>query len=512
MPERAVRLAGTTPMPTLLLAGVVLLAIACGAAMPFYAELMDGSVSRMAVLPALAALGILLVYDRKVLMILIISLRASGDVFFDATRISLGGAQIGIGGVVNAFVILLAVLLVAETPKKLPALALRAWAPFLALALYGALSSPVRADAIRLWLSCVSNWAVFVSAFYLISQRAEVDKCLRLVVWSSAFPVCYALGDLVLHAGQVGTDLYRLQSTFAHPNIFAFYLTTIIVVMFYLHKTPAPAPARARTVAVNLFMAGYLLLLLALLLMTKTRNAWIATALWFFAYGVLFQRRYLLYLLAAPLLAMLVPGIAERLADLGQGNEVITYARLNSFAWRLYAWRSALGWMEPMHYLLGYGLLSFLEYSTIFFPLANTTGSGAHNVYVQLLFELGVAGLCSYVWLYWGVARTLVGLVKGAPLLAFCILGILVQYLLSSCADNMLAYLSFNWYLWFVLGAGCALATSTNPIKKLSTKLSTKPGTKVSTNADIGAGAAGKHVRSASGAAAAASFGSGRRA
>jgi hypothetical protein len=38
-----------------------------------------------------------------------------------------------------------------------------------------------------------------------------------------------------------------------------------------------------------------------------------------------------------------------------------------------------------------------------------------------------------------------------------------LQYLAVSASDNMAAYLAFNWYFWFVAGAGCALLAHAAP-------------------------------------------------
>lgn len=36
----------------------------------------------------------------------------------------------------------------------------------------------------------------------------------------------------------------------------------------------------------------------------------------------------------------------------------------------------------------------------------------------------------------------------------------LLEYLVVSYSDNMLDYLAFNWYFWFVMGTACAVAVA----------------------------------------------------
>ena len=41
----------------------------------------------------------------------------------------------------------------------------------------------------------------------------------------------------------------------------------------------------------------------------------------------------------------------------------------------------------------------------------------------------------------------------------FTLVFAMVEFLVVAAADNMLDYLSFNWYLWFIAGAGVAWTT-----------------------------------------------------
>jgi hypothetical protein len=43
------------------------------------------------------------------------------------------------------------------------------------------------------------------------------------------------------------------------------------------------------------------------------------------------------------------------------------------------------------------------------------------------------------------------------PLVALTAGSLLAAYLLISMSDNILGYLVFNWYFWFLIGASCAI-------------------------------------------------------
>lgn len=432
--------------------GITLLALLIGAFLPIYAGIVGNQIGKLVTLPALLILGILLLYDRKLMLVLIILTRAAGDLFFNASHFTIGGLGIGIGGLINAFVILISVILVLEDPKTFPRRYALAWIVFLVITFYGSIVTPVRSDAIRSWLGLVSYFAIFVSAYSLIKSVDDFKFCIKLVLWSSVIPVLYSFIDITLNFSRSGVDGFRLKSTFGHANIFAFYLLLIISFIFYYIKNNQ----EEINVKINFFLFAYLLLLLGLLILTKTRSAWFACSLMFVLYAVFFERRYFLYIFLIMVSALFIPGVGDRLADLSQGNEVVTYSKLNSYAWRVYVWQSAFAWTKPQDYFIGHGMQSFREYAKVFFPMSGGNFVGAHNVYVQYLFEIGIIGTLSYLSIYCRILIDLFKMMKFNKLGGFFLIVTIISYLICSFSDNMLDYLSFNWYLWFVIGAGCA--------------------------------------------------------
>lgn len=443
-----------------ILLGILMLALVVGAAMPIYAGLMGDQVAKLAAFPALLMFGLLFLFDRKILLMLIIFFRAAGDNLLELTRFSLGGYPIGVGGLINAAVILIALMLALSKPKEAPKGLLLTWAAFLLIALFGVALSPVKSEAIRSWLALVSYFAIFVSAFHFVKTKEDFRFCAKLVIWSSVLPVLYSFVDVALNHGAGGPEGFRLRSTFNHPNVYAFYLTVIIPVAFYTLKSMPVA----RNGAARFFLGCYIFVLIGMLVLTKTRSAWMACLLCFVLYALFFERRYFAYLLVLGVVGLFIPGVADRLADLGQGNQVSTYAHLNSFAWRVFIWESAFHWTKPIHYFFGNGYQSFKEYSIIFFPSAGHLKWGAHSVYVQLLFELGVVGVGSFLFVFYKVFAELTRMLKIDRLGAFFLIVVMFNFLVCAFSDNLLDYLSFNWYLWFMAGVGCALVRSGAPV------------------------------------------------
>ena len=203
-------------------------------------------------------------------------------------------------------------------------------------------------------------------------------------------------------------------------------------------------------------LIAYIGVLLVLLAFTKTRAAWAACAAVFLVFGIFFERRYLIYLVLGGALALVIPEVYDRVANIYYG------ARMNSFEWRRILWESAWNWMKWKDMPMGYGLDSFSYYSLRFLPPGlwpdRLVGPHAHSVYVQLLFETGVVGLMCGVWLY---LRLLASLVKSFiydRMRTVIVVALVVGNLVASFSDNMLAYLPFNWCFWFVIGSACAVS------------------------------------------------------
>lgn len=444
-------------LPSLATVAIVLLALFVGLVVPFYAGMVaggSGTLARMAALPALLLLLILLIYDRKKLLLAILLFRSMGDIFLESTRFGV----IGVGGLINLAVIMIAVLLMFEQPKQFPRKDASIWWPFLLILAGSLMISPELGDAIKLYLGLLSSIAVFLAAAYMVRTPADFNRMVKLVIWSSVVPTIYALVDAALHAR--GTS-FRLSGTFSHANILAFYLMLVISMTLYALKTPnfgLRLPGR-------ICLTGYMLLLLVQLLLTQTRSAWMACILVFLGYALLFERKYLFYFLLLPIVAITVPSVRERLLDLEKGNEVVRYAQLNSFAWRVMLWEKAIAWMEPLRMVFGYGIDGFRHYSLVFFEANGGTKWSAHNVYVQFLFDIGVVGVIAYLSVFWRLVLRFKTYLVRDRLLTYILIMLVIEYVVICFSDNVFAYLVFNWYFWFIMGAGCALVRHQMAVK-----------------------------------------------
>jgi O-antigen ligase len=157
---------------------------------------------------------------------------------------------------------------------------------------------------------------------------------------------------------------------------------------------------------------------------------------------------------------MLIAPIQDRLLNLTDAKVFWNYGfAANSYEWRQILWESAWNWISPSNIVFGNGLGSFLKFSPTFFPLSGGIEFGAHNVYLQLLFEEGVIGVASFIWLFGGLLLAIYRDRVTEKLAIFIVLALLAQYLVAGYSDNMLDYLSFNWNLWFLCGTAYSIAS-----------------------------------------------------
>ncbi|MCB4811349.1 O-antigen ligase family protein [Methylovorus menthalis] len=403
--------------------------------------------------PTLIVLGLIFIADRYVLFLLVLLVRASIDQILDTTKF----AGIGLGGALNALIILIAFLAYLQADKHIRKILFSIWLPFLAAYIIAIVLSPERVPSIKLYLSLISTAAVLMLGMHLVKTEKDFFKWLKIILLSSVIPLLYGFVMLAVHSmHHFGS---RINSTFNHPNVFAFYLVLVISIGFYAWKSESDFLGKN----LKKWLPIYLAILCLMLVLTQTRSAWLGFAAFFTVYALLYERRYLILVVAMPIVALMIPEVRDRLNDLSSGNEMVGYAKLNSYAWRKYLWECAMNWMQPAKYIFGYGAESFKHYSIDFFPLAGPTGAASHNIYYQVFFEMGIVGLLAYIWLYLKAGLVIFKFWSRNRLLVFVSVSLIVEYLMFSYSDNMMYYLNYNWYFWFFIGSVMGWLTRIEP-------------------------------------------------
>jgi len=381
----------------------------------------------------------------------IVLMRSSCDLVFDHIKEMFGSAT-GPGASVNILVIVIGIASLFAFPLLFASPTVLAFGSFLGAALASMLHGPDPAQGMRLLLTLATYAGVFIVAKTIVRRPDDIAPALHVAAWSSVGPNAFALVGIVSQSFVYDPE-GRLESTFTHPNIYAFYLMAVVTILLFLIASTRSHPSAGA----RLLMTIYIGLCLALLIMTKTRSAWIALSLILATYAVVIDRRWLVLVIAAPF-TLLIPDVAERLSDLGSGNIAVGYEQLNSYAWRQLLWTSTLDWMHGNPNLwLGNGLDLYQSYLPQFFERgAYQSGVGPHNALLQIFFEMGAAGIVSFgaifLALFVELGRNWRDDWPGTLLMGMLGFG----FIIICSSDNVLDYLQFQWLFWFALGVACA--------------------------------------------------------
>ena len=249
------------------------MAVLMGIFAAFFANNVGDHVGILLALPGALIVGVIFLLDRYTLFLLIILFRSALDPILEITKLG----SFGLGAVLNALVILIALIAIIQQPSPVSRILKQTWLAFLVISLITLGFAPEFITALKTYLTLVSYAAIFSLAITLIKSEENYGRWMRAVFYSSFIPIVYGFIDSAT-GGFASSEGFRISSTFSHPNIFAFYLVLMISLGLYFYKSNAsyiPIFFR-KTIPI------YILLMLALLVMTKTRSAW-ATCFIFFS-------------------------------------------------------------------------------------------------------------------------------------------------------------------------------------------------------------------------------------
>jgi O-antigen ligase len=377
--------------------------------------------------------------------------RASSDTVFEALPIEVGGLNVTAGAILNLLVLALAgFMMLLRNGSTFP---FKVWLPFLFVATISIAWSPDKSLAVRMLFGLFTCVSLFAIPFFMREKDRSNVWLLKAMIYSSIVPAIVGILEYLFFLDYSG----RVKSTFSHPNVFAFYLTVIIGLIFFLLSSS--------TVQFKPFirkmMIPYSGLLIGLVVLTQTRSAWAGVLLILAVFAFFMDRRYLLLILLLPAL-LLVPAVSDRLDDLGRGTEFKGEIKseadaINSFAWRTLMWQSAIEDAVDTP-LFGKGLASFGSNALRFFPLADIKGGysdkgiGAHSVYVQAGYETGLVGLGCYLAVYFLVISRALRYYRRDPAGSVMLISIILCYMSECFSDNIFEYGSLNLYFWGLLG------------------------------------------------------------
>lgn len=324
----------------------------------------------------------------------------------------------------------------------------------------GAFSDALRPQAlfagIDRWLAVWSALIVYGLAAALFREPKRMQRVIDVMAVAFVVPAVFGVYEQVTGNAMYEEleRIYRVQSTFSHPNSFSFFL----VLMFGVFLCQAVTQTGWRR------FVGWAIVLTAgaLLSLTLTRSAFAGVFIIVLIVGMLRQRALLLLAPVAVVVALaLVPSIGTRMA-------APLDPTTGSFADRLGIWESAYNsWLTLttddqssvatlMNRLVGMGPATFMLFS----------GVVAHNDYLSVFFEYGILGLVGFL----GMSAALIGMAYRAwrqtthPVMAPVALGffaVAVAYQVIYFFDNIFANTANQLYFWTLAGLTAAIGQVT---------------------------------------------------
>ncbi len=308
-----------------------------------------------------------------------------------------------------------------------------------------------RLASIREWIRLLS-FLPFFAIFWHMTMEGKGNRILAALFVSLIVPALTGLYQIVFHQGMLVQNAHRIQSTFAHPNPFSFYLVMMAGLLYWKCRwsNRRMVWVFALTIALGLListfsftgagMLGILILVLAIGENRRLRYT-VLGLLWIFI--VLFTA---------------TPTGRQRIRTVTQWDNLDEIERTgretSSMVWRLLNWRFLIRTWQHSPWV-GYGLDSspFVNPNRV----KNGTGPGQepHNDYVRFLIDTGIIGSVLFlVWLagmgYWLAKSYQEAHAPPERHFAWIAIAVYCTWLAGSFNDNLLIATAYQYGIWAV--------------------------------------------------------------
>ena len=319
----------------------------------------------------------------------------------------------------------------------------------------------------------LAAFVVFLVCYNQLESREQLYRFLLFALLAALLVSLYGIyqfaAGVEVEAAWVDEDAHpllrtRVFSFFGNPNVLAEYLLLFIPFGMALAWT-------ARDLLKKLLFLGITGAMVLTLLLTFSRGGWLGLAVAVFVFLLLQDRRLLLALsllalvLALAGTAFLPEVFLQRILTIGSPFDT-------SNIYRLLVWRESLliigdYWSTGV----GLGHRAFQEIYPYYMLTRDKTPFHAHNTYLQLLVEMGVAGLLIFLWFMVStVKKGLKTLFSSRdPFLGGVIvasLAALAGLLTQGLVENVLYLLKIIMLFWLTIGVlflSCRLQEKEKP-------------------------------------------------
>lgn len=376
----------------------------------------------------------------------LIIIRPSLDILTEKKIISLAGFSLNFASLLAIFAVAagLYYLLKSHKYKRLPIK--WSWILFLIVSFSTIIFSFNKASSLAECARLLSIFSIYFLGYLLIENKKDLSRLLRAIVISVIVPVVFAVYQYITQAGisLPFEGIYnRIYGTFAHPNLFAYYLLLpISILLFVAIKTNLRKSS-------NALMVAFLPVLLILLVLTYTRGAWLAFLIILAVFG-LFKYRSILIIggIAIAIAYFMVPSIHDRVINLVANP-------YSSVSWRIELWKDSIGYIKGNE-SFGYGVGTAKE--LILNKRGESFGSSdPHNDYLKIALESGLVGLGAYLLLISNLFLKLLTSYRRQiddkfKTLTLLIISLATAFYIMSFADNIIRNTALMWSFWAMLG------------------------------------------------------------
>jgi O-antigen ligase len=336
---------------------------------------------------------------------------------------------------------------------------------FLIVCVLSMVSSVFFSRALHGFSTKTAEWFV---VYFLVIEAFQERKHIvtALGIWS--FTALATVFDSFIQVYFTRPDIFlghpvdpdgRATAGFKTANGLGAYLT--ILVPFFLSLSFL----ELKKLSSRCWIAGFFVLSLWSLLLTYSRGALLGTGIgilffggvYWMAGGKIKGRLTVVWLCAAAAL-----GIAALLL-LGQYKDLGAFTRHYSIQWRWNIWQDCITMIKDRP-VLGHGINTFMEIFQTYRRDLGTNPTYAHNCYLQLTAETGIAGLIGFLAIIGALSRDILRNIKistfnhiNSVILLTGLLAGILSFLAHSFFDTNFYSLQLAVYLWLMVGVVVAL-------------------------------------------------------
>ena len=299
----------------------------------------------------------------------------------------------------------------------------------------------------------LQNAFLFFNFVEAIRTKERVNYFLLSFIMSAFFICLSGINQYVLHMDFIRNHIlqqHRINSTFRAPNDFAAYLVIVIPLLMsffaYSEKPKGPAGVSHEN-RIRLSVILMTLLAVICLGLTYSRGGWLSLGVALGMFSIFnwhFFKKVLIGIIGFMGIFM-VKMIKER--------EFMDFHNMFASFGRMTYWHEALRMIADKP-IFGFGLNT---YSIIGRRYKESWGGYPHNCYLQMTAELGIVGLCSFLWILINLYRVVFQAIKAAgdPQQRALLIGAatgLGAFLIHSGFDTFFYSVQLSALMWMMMG------------------------------------------------------------